>query len=119
MLVVGSSSKQTNYDTTANRMNLEDSKVLNIEKYGNTTSATLPLVHDFEHLFKRRYNNLPFLEVSLGIYLFKMGIRQNKFKLKTNNGFKKIQNLIKFVANSGVAEVKLEMDDVKSPSEQL
>jgi len=36
-------------DATANRMNLEDSKVLmNIEKYGNTTSATLPLVlYDF------------------------------------------------------------------------
>jgi 3-oxoacyl-[acyl-carrier-protein] synthase-3 len=36
-------------------MNLEESKVLmNIEKYGNTTSATLPLVlNDFEHLFKR------------------------------------------------------------------
>jgi acetyl-CoA carboxylase biotin carboxyl carrier protein len=31
---------------------------------------------------------------------------------------KEIQNF-KFVANSGVAEVKLEMDDVKSPSEQL
>jgi 3-oxoacyl-[acyl-carrier-protein] synthase-3 len=42
-------------DATANRMNLEDSKVLmNIEKYGNTTSATLPLVlTDFEHLFKK------------------------------------------------------------------
>ncbi|MBG6111830.1 3-oxoacyl-[acyl-carrier-protein] synthase-3 [Flavobacterium sp. CG_23.5] len=42
-------------DATANRMNLEDSKVLiNIEKYGNTTSATLPLVlYDFEHLFKK------------------------------------------------------------------
>jgi 3-oxoacyl-[acyl-carrier-protein] synthase-3 len=42
-------------DATANRMNLEESKVLmNIEKYGNTTSATLPLVlYDFEHLFKR------------------------------------------------------------------
>ena len=42
-------------DATANRMNLEDSKVLmNIEKYGNTTSATLPLVlNDFEHLFKK------------------------------------------------------------------
>jgi 3-oxoacyl-[acyl-carrier-protein] synthase-3 len=39
-------------------MNLEESKVLmNIEKYGNTTSATLPLVlYDFEHLKKRRYN---------------------------------------------------------------
>lgn len=42
-------------DATANRMNLEDSKVLmNIEKYGNTTSATLPLVlNDFEHKFKK------------------------------------------------------------------
>jgi len=42
-------------DATANRMNLEESKVLmNIEKYGNTTSATLPLVlNDFENLFKK------------------------------------------------------------------
>lgn len=45
-------------DATANRMNLDDSKVLmNIEKYGNTTSATLPLVlYDFEHLFKKGDN---------------------------------------------------------------
>jgi 3-oxoacyl-[acyl-carrier-protein] synthase-3 len=42
-------------DATAHRMNLEDAKVLmNIEKYGNTTSATLPLVlYDFEHLLKK------------------------------------------------------------------
>lgn len=42
-------------DATSSRMDLEDSKVLmNIEKYGNTTSATLPLVlSDFEHLFKK------------------------------------------------------------------
>jgi 3-oxoacyl-[acyl-carrier-protein] synthase-3 len=42
-------------DATASRMDLEDSKVLmNIERYGNTTSATLPLVlNDFEHLFKK------------------------------------------------------------------
>ena len=42
-------------DATANRMNLEESKVLmNIQRYGNTTSATLPLViSDFEHLFKK------------------------------------------------------------------
>jgi 3-oxoacyl-[acyl-carrier-protein] synthase-3 len=42
-------------DATAHRMNLEDDKVLmNIEKYGNTTSATLPLVlYDFEHVFKK------------------------------------------------------------------
>ncbi|MDA6072214.1 ketoacyl-ACP synthase III [Flavobacterium sp. AC] len=45
-------------DATASRMNLEDSKVLmNIEKYGNTTSATLPLVlNDFEHQFKKGDN---------------------------------------------------------------
>jgi 3-oxoacyl-[acyl-carrier-protein] synthase-3 len=45
-------------DATASRMNLDDSKVLmNIEKYGNTTSATLPLVlSDFEHLFKKGDN---------------------------------------------------------------
>ncbi|MEA9415463.1 beta-ketoacyl-ACP synthase III [Flavobacterium sp. PL02] len=45
-------------DATAHRMNLEDSKVLmNIERYGNTTSATLPLVlSDFEHLFKKGDN---------------------------------------------------------------
>jgi 3-oxoacyl-[acyl-carrier-protein] synthase-3 len=42
-------------DATAQRMNLEDSKVLmNIERYGNTTSATLPLVlSDFEKQFKK------------------------------------------------------------------
>ena len=35
-----------------------ESKVLvNIEKYGNTTSATLPLLlNDFEHLFKKGDN---------------------------------------------------------------
>ena len=42
-------------DATANRMNLEEEKVLvNIERYGNTTSATLPLVlHDFEKKLKK------------------------------------------------------------------
>jgi 3-oxoacyl-[acyl-carrier-protein] synthase-3 len=45
-------------DATAGRMNLEDSKVLmNIERYGNTTSGTLPLVlADFEHLLKKGDN---------------------------------------------------------------
>ncbi len=45
-------------DATANRMELDESKVLvNIEKYGNTTSATLPLLlNDFEHLFKKGDN---------------------------------------------------------------
>ena len=42
-------------DATSSRMNLDDSKVLiNIEKYGNTTSATLPLLlFDFEKKFKK------------------------------------------------------------------
>ena len=42
-------------DATALRMNLEDFKVLmNIERYGNTTSATLPLVlFDYEKQFKK------------------------------------------------------------------
>lgn len=42
-------------DATAHRMNLEDEKVLvNIERYGNTTSATLPLVlYDFEKQLKK------------------------------------------------------------------
>jgi 3-oxoacyl-[acyl-carrier-protein] synthase-3 len=45
-------------DATAHRMGLPDEKVLiNIEKYGNTTSATLPLLlSDFEHLFKKGDN---------------------------------------------------------------
>ncbi|AXG73585.1 ketoacyl-ACP synthase III [Flavobacterium arcticum] len=42
-------------DATSSRMKLDESKVLiNIEKYGNTTSATLPLLlNDFEHQFKK------------------------------------------------------------------
>lgn len=45
-------------DATASRMELEEDKVLvNIEKYGNTTSATLPLLlADFEHKFKKGDN---------------------------------------------------------------
>ncbi len=46
-------------DATAERMGLDDpSKVLvNIEKYGNTTSATIPLVlNDFEKTFKKGDN---------------------------------------------------------------
>lgn len=45
-------------DATAQRMGLSEDKVLiNIEKYGNTTSATLPLLlSDFEHLFKKGDN---------------------------------------------------------------
>ena len=42
-------------DATANRINLPEEKVLmNIEKYGNTTSATLPLLlYDFESQLKK------------------------------------------------------------------
>lgn len=45
-------------DATAQRMGVTDDKVLiNIQKYGNTTSATLPLLlSDFEHLFKKGDN---------------------------------------------------------------
>ncbi len=45
-------------DATAHRMGLEDSKVLiNIHKYGNTTSATLPLLlSDFESQLKKGDN---------------------------------------------------------------
>lgn len=45
-------------DATSNRMGLEESKVLiNIERYGNTTSATLPLLlSDFESKFKKGDN---------------------------------------------------------------
>lgn len=45
-------------DATASRMGLDDSKVLvNIQKYGNTTSATLPLLlSDFEHKLKKGDN---------------------------------------------------------------
>lgn len=45
-------------DATAHRMGLEDSKVLiNIHRYGNTTSATLPLLlSDFESQLKKGDN---------------------------------------------------------------
>ncbi|MEQ3661261.1 MAG: 3-oxoacyl-[acyl-carrier-protein] synthase-3 [Flavobacterium sp.] len=45
-------------DATANRMGVDDSKVLiNIQKYGNTTSATLPLLlSDFENQLKKGDN---------------------------------------------------------------
>lgn len=45
-------------DATANRIELEDEKVMmNIEKYGNTTSATLPLLlNDYESQLKKGDN---------------------------------------------------------------
>lgn len=45
-------------DATSSRMGLDENKVLvNIERYGNTTSATLPLLlSDFEHKLKKGDN---------------------------------------------------------------
>ena len=45
-------------DATAKRINLPDRKVMkNIHKYGNTTSATLPLcLHDYEKHLKKGDN---------------------------------------------------------------
>ncbi len=45
-------------DATSKRMNLNDEKVLmNIQRYGNTTSATLPLLlTDYEHQLKKGDN---------------------------------------------------------------
>ena len=45
-------------DATARRMGLDNSKVMtNIHKYGNTTSATLPLLlHDYEDQLKKGDN---------------------------------------------------------------
>jgi len=45
-------------DATANRMGLDHSKVMmNIQRYGNTTSATLPLLlHDYEDQLKKGDN---------------------------------------------------------------
>ncbi|AXT62028.1 ketoacyl-ACP synthase III [Aquimarina sp. AD10] len=45
-------------DATANRMGLDQEKVLmNIQRYGNTTSATLPLLlHDYEKQLKKGDN---------------------------------------------------------------
>ena len=41
-------------DATAEKINLDKNKVLmNIEQYGNTTAATIPLLmHDYENNFK-------------------------------------------------------------------
>ncbi len=45
-------------DATANRMELDENKVLmNIQRYGNTTSATIPLLlHDYEKQLKKGDN---------------------------------------------------------------
>lgn len=56
--LVAHQANQRIVSATANRMNLEDDKVLmNIERYGNTTSATLPLLlSDYEKKFKKGDN---------------------------------------------------------------
>lgn len=56
--LVAHQANQRIVSATANRMNLEDEKVLmNIERYGNTTSATLPLLlSDYENKFKKGDN---------------------------------------------------------------
>jgi len=45
-------------DATARRMGIVEEKVLmNIERYGNTTAATIPLLlNDYEDLFKKGDN---------------------------------------------------------------
>lgn len=45
-------------DATANRIGVSEEKILtNIKRYGNTTSATLPLLlYDFEHKLKKEDN---------------------------------------------------------------
>jgi hypothetical protein len=51
-------------------MNLEESKVMNIEKYGNTICYLTFVLHDFEHLLKRRYSYFCCIwEDLLGVYL--------------------------------------------------
>jgi 3-oxoacyl-[acyl-carrier-protein] synthase III len=59
-------------------MNLEESKVLmNIEKYGNTTSATPLVLYDFEHLFKKEIQLFWLLwRFHVGFCLFKMGVKK-------------------------------------------
>ena len=57
-LLVAHQANRRIIDATANRMELDESKVLiNIQKYGNTTSATLPLLlSDFENQLKKGDN---------------------------------------------------------------
>jgi hypothetical protein len=72
---------------------------MNIEKYGNTTSA-LPLVlYDFEHLFKKEIQLFWLLWdwVHVGSVYLKWAYDKNNCKLKQiNMDLKEIQNLIKF-----------------------
>ena len=67
-------------DATAKRVNLpEDQVMMNIQKYGNTTSATLPLcLNDYENQLKK--GDTPcfccfWWWIYLGINTFKMGLQ--------------------------------------------
>lgn len=70
-------------DATANRINLPKEKVmLNIEKYGNTTSATLPLLlNDYEKELKKG-DNIIFATFGGG---FSWGAIYLKWAYNTNN----------------------------------
>lgn len=67
-------------DATAKRMGVSSDKVmLNIHKYGNTTSGTIPLcLWEYENQMKKRrqYNISCFRRwFYLGLRLYKMGLR--------------------------------------------
>lgn len=70
-------------DATAQRLGLDESKVLvNIEKYGNTTSATIPLLlNDFEEKLKKG-DNIIFAAFGGG---FTWGAIYLKWAYNTNN----------------------------------
>lgn len=70
-------------DATASRMGLDDSKVMiNIEKYGNTTAATLPLLlYDYEKQLKKG-DNLVFAAFGGG---FTWGAIYLKWAYNNNN----------------------------------
>ena len=61
---------------TRERMGLEEEKVLmNIGRYGNTTSATLPLLlYDYEQQLKGQHICCIWRRLHLGSCLFQMGI---------------------------------------------
>lgn len=73
-------------DATSNRMGLKDDKVLmNIQRYGNTTSATLPLLlSDFESQLKKG-DNIVFAAFGGG---FTWGSIYLKWAYNTNNNNK-------------------------------
>ena len=70
-------------DATAKRMGIDESKVLmNIERYGNTTAATLPLLlHDYESSLKKG-DNLVFAAFGGG---FTWGSAYLKWAYNTND----------------------------------